>query len=215
MSIIVFDWDGTLLDSRLRHSKVLEDVLKLHGIAVGMETFGDFVAFKAEGRTTVDYLEDRLPHLVDAPTIARDWVARIELPQYLRLDELYDDTSYALGKLSRAYRLILASARQDREAFLEQVARLGVADFFDRVFCVTPGHDAGLSKARALEARGICDVFSVIGDTEADETCANEIGARFFATSRGFRSAAWWTQRGIVSFSSLSELCEAIPDACR
>lgn len=210
MSVIAMDWDGTLLDSRFRHQKVLADVLKLNGIAVSLEALRDFIPFKAEGRTTAEYLGARFPGLGDPAGIAREWVARIELPEYLRLDEIYAESPDALRKLSGNYRLILVSARQDRAALVAQVSRFEVAHYFHHILCVQPGPETGKSKADALKAQPGCHPSGVVGDTEVDEVCARLIGSEFYAVSYGFRSADWWNRQGIFSFASLSAVCEAI-----
>ena len=209
MALIAVDWDGTLLDSRFRHRKVLADVLELYGVSVSQGNLDDFVAFKAEGRTTVDYLRARFPGLSDANAVASEWVARIELPQYLRLDGLYPEASRVLGEMAVNFRLTLLSARRNEAGFFGQVNALGVLGYFHRVLCVQPGPEAGLKKADALKEHLKCAVSAVIGDTETDEVCATLLGTDFYALNHGFRSADWWRRRGRCSFASLSQIGEA------
>ena len=51
--LIVFDLDGTLLDSRKRHEIVMADVLKKYKIALDTSTL---VTFKSDGKNNIDWL---------------------------------------------------------------------------------------------------------------------------------------------------------------
>lgn len=210
MKKLVLDFDGTLLDSRDRHTVLLRDLCVRNGLSIPADDFAGYLPFKANGGNTFRYLTERAGYAEDtAKQISRQWVERIETPAYLAMDSLYPDTTAFLRELCAAgtFELILISARQNRALLTEQLRRLQVDGFFANVFCVSPQYAATEKSAVLAELDGV--VLS-IGDTEVDCHAAVENGVPFYALNRGFRSAAYWKQQGITSYSGFPAVDELL-----
>lgn len=210
MSAIVFDFDGTLLDSAARHTVVLEDCLREFGLSV--PSLSDYLSCKADGMSTKTYLRGLGLSDELCRAVSERWVMKIEQPEYLKLDHLFDDAVSALELCKRAgFALYLLSARQSEENLLKQVHQTGVAEYFDKVYCVSPAN-ASAEKTQVVKS---LRASMVVGDTEVDWKAAEAGGAACYLLNRGFRSVSYWQSRGVRTFGSLSMLSEHIDDAMR
>ena len=210
MKKLVLDFDGTLLDSRARHTALLRDLCVQDRLSVPVDDFAGYLPFKTNGGSTFRYLTERAGYAEDiAKQVSRQWVERIETPAYLAMDALYPDTMAFLRELCAAgtVELILVSARQNRELLTEQLRKFQIDGFFANVFCVFPQHAAD-EKSTVL-AR-LDDVVISIGDTEVDCLAAARNGIPFYALNRGFRSAAYWERQGVASYSEFPMINEML-----
>lgn len=206
MKKLIFDFDGTLLDSRQRHTVLLRDICRENGLALPDGNFDGYLAYKQDGHSTFEYLTEyvKYPALI-AKMISQQWAARIEAPEYLALDRLYSDVPafFQQAAASAQVELLLISARQSKTALLRQLSQYGIDRFFSNVYCVSPSHAKAEKSAAAAEHR---DAICFIGDTEADCFAAASNEIPFYALNRGFRSKAYWDHCGILSHTGLPAL---------
>jgi len=199
---IALDWDGTLLDSRLRHILVLTDCInQINGTLYTPEDFNDFVTYKSEGNTGLSYLKDK--KIPNEAGIISLWIKRIEYKKYLQFDRLYPNVLSDLKKISDRYNLFLLTARSNPSNARRQWSELGIGEFFREMMVVKNTGDVGLNKYHAI--RSIPLAF-VIGDTEADLALANYAQCRFFPLNYGFRSAEYWKKNGIESYNNIHKI---------
>ena len=98
---VVFDLDGTLIDSFDRHSVVLFDAFKKYGIT-DCDWFdeAEFRTYKRQGNATKAYLRHYSGLSDDMISdVAEFWRSHIEDEKYLQMDKLYADTVPCLEAL--------------------------------------------------------------------------------------------------------------------
>ncbi|MGG3937826.1 HAD family hydrolase [Geobacillus stearothermophilus] len=205
LSSLGIDFDGTILDSRFRHQKVLYDVLINLNFNINLEDLNDFVSYKSFGRTTEDYL--KIKGFYDTKNILRQWVENIERNSYLNLDKLYPNAETFLNTLADRYNLYLVTARKNRHGLFQQLNNLGITKYFKDILVVNPGYSSAFEKTESTKKLGL---EFVIGDTEVDWNWAKNINCEFFALNWGFRNKAWWEARNIISYQNLEEILSII-----
>lgn len=199
MKKLIFDFDGTLLNSSSRHIVVLEDCLNDSGYFEF--SLSDYLTFKAGGYSTFEYLRKRLNLSEDiSEEISSAWVKNIEREYYLKKDFLYEDAVPTLRICSEiGYQLYLISARKHESSLIKQLQNLKIISFFHEIYCV-PNKNAADAKTAHIN-RVNADL--VIGDTEVDWKAALKAQVPYYILNRGFRNKTYWDSLGVKSFDSL------------
>lgn len=179
--IVAFDWDGTLCDSRERHRLLLDDILQKRRINIDTSNLMDF---KRLGKNNVDFLISNGVNETTACEIQKEWIEHIEDQKYLEHDCLKQGALFLLNEYS-ANDLILITARRNEEALFNQVGRLGVNNFFYKIFVVSPGKCAAEEKAKILIEQ---KATLMIGDTYTDFKAAQIAGVDFQFVENGFHN---------------------------
>jgi len=201
MKTIVFDFDGTLLNSSQRHVNVLKECMSELGY-LSLD-ISDYLTFKADGNSTEDYLKKLGFCESDCQRISTWWIEKIESPVHLKIDYLYDDTIPTLGACcKKRYTLYLLSARQSEKNLINQVHNFRITPYFKQILCVSP------IKAAKNKARIIMDLDAdlIVGDTEADWEASIAAGKTCYILNRGFRNESYWSRLHVKSYSSLEPL---------
>lgn len=178
-SIVAFDWDGTLLDSRKRHSLVLNDILKKLNIELDTS---DLIDFKRNGYNNILYLQSKGISQKLAKKIQQEWIAHIEDEQYLKTDILYDDAIKKLNKYEECER-ILITARNKKDALFKQIESFNLTKKFNHIFVVQPGKKVAEQKAKILIEN---NAKLMIGDTKDDYKAAQIANIAFEYCPKGF-----------------------------
>ncbi|WP_294340206.1 HAD family hydrolase [uncultured Clostridium sp.] len=201
MKKIVFDFDGTLLDSRRRHVVVLRDCLRSLGI-VNMD-LNEYLTYKADGNSTYSFLCKKLllPEEL-SEKISKRWVSIIEQDEYLKQDILYEDSADTLKDCAKMAELYLLSARSNEEALHRQVESHYLKKYFQKVICVSPMK----AVAGKLEALRMIQPCLIVGDTEVEYQVAEKMKIPYYLVHRGFRSEKYFSQRKIRSYENLNQL---------
>lgn len=185
MKKIVFDLDGTLLNSKMRHQVVLKSILDEQGIALDLS---DFILRKMESESTLKYLLAK--NISKSAQIADEWQRKIEETVYLNEDIFYPDVLEMLEALNGKCCLITLTARSNEKNLQEADYYLRLKEHMERVVVVSPKM-ASTEKANFLgDVKNDCLCF--IGDTESDYEAAMLAGVIFVAVSYGFRSSRFW-----------------------
>jgi len=191
---IAFDLDGTLLNSKFRHQKVLYDILKEEGYDIKLSDLDDFILYKCEGKNTKEYLKYKYSDSMHIDKISNKWIENIEKIEYINLDILYEHTINLLENLSDIYDLYLVTVRKNKENTLKQLAKQDIIKYFKEVYIVSNNENSALNKYNETKNLGI---ELVIGDTEIDLKWAEYLNAKFLPVSYGFRDIKWWQARNI------------------
>jgi phosphoglycolate phosphatase-like HAD superfamily hydrolase len=204
MRSIILDLDGTILDSRYRHKKLLYDLLLKRMPQLKWKDLDDFLKYKSDGYSTFQYLKKKFPRL-KSKDIANEWVNEIEEPFYLKFDQVYSDTYEFLSILHSKYYLILLTARKNQMLVIQQLEEYALINFFCDIQVVSPDKKKILHNYPNED-----EILAVVGDTEKDKETADHYNCDFYALSRGFRSKKFWENQGISSHTSLFEILEKI-----
>lgn len=184
-SVVAFDLDGTLLDSKARHKIVLDEILRELGIKLDTS---DLIESKRSGKNNVDFLLARGISLQIAQKIQCIWIERIERDKYLAFDRLYPHTLQMLRHYAKNHLLILITARRRKNATLNQIKGLDLDKFFKKIFVVAQDSNVAQQKARILKQYG---ANLMIGDSEIDFEASNIANIAFRFAESGFRSVAF------------------------
>ena len=213
MKIAILDLDGTLIDSSYRHVKLLVDVINKLGKNISEEDVKDYLSYKADGHSTLDYLTEvmGLEHS-QAEEIALEWSGNIENIQYMSTDKFYDDAyTFVKGLKDAGYDIYALTARQNKDYIIGFVNGSKLRDYITYVFVVDP------FKAKEEKLDVIKGHFPdsenqlvMVGDTGVDYETGVNAGAKTFILNRGFRSKAYWDNKGIKSYDNLGQVMEAI-----
>jgi len=180
--LVVFDLDGTLIDTWERHLFAVRSVVRKYGLPpVDENTLRRTLGLGGSEfweRTVGDY----------RPEYARDiWVFYEEAPS--ELTTVYDGIPEALQSFVDAgARLTVASNRSTRVGRPE-VTDCGLAPYFQRLFFV---EDIPLPKPDPEALHHIMSVFDVasrdvllVGDSEVDVICGRRAGVKVVAVTWG------------------------------
>lgn len=181
---LVFDLDGTLIDSRPRLFTLFSELAPDSGL--------DFEAYWNLKRAKVSHeqiLTQRLGYSRERlSAFVETWMARIETPAVLALDENFPGMHAALERLGQQGRLHVCTARQHRQAALDQLERLGLLPYFSTVMVTqqTDGKDT-------LIAHHLPDLSPrdwMLGDTGKDIQVGKTLGMRTCGVLSGFLNRA-------------------------
>jgi len=207
---IIFDLDGTLIAVSARHYTLYRRVISEQGVEALPPD--DYWQHRRAGESTIDLLA-ATPG-VDVGRFTEGWMAGIERPDWLSLDEPYDGAIEIIKALQPKYELVLITLRRDRDALMDQMDALQLRPYFREVIC----HGPELAKGKHL-LQGVAELTPggyAVGDTEADIELASETGRRAICLSYGVRSGRYLASRGAETvIGSLRELPEVISAAER
>lgn len=184
---ICFDLDGTLLDSRKRHKKVMDYVLKQYGISIDTT---NLFQYKADGNNNLSWLRSKGVEINKALEINQRWMELIEDKVFLAEDRLYSNTKSILETLSKNNYIVLLTARNKIENTESQIDDLGIRQYLDKVAIVPSCKQTAKLKADILLENSICEFY---GDTESDMEAARMAECDFYVSTRGFRSKKYWS----------------------
>lgn len=176
---LIFDLDGTLIDSRLRLYNLFQQLVPASDL-----TYHDYWSFKQEKVSNEEILINEFNF--DAPAINRfvaDWMSKIEAPEFLDLDKNFSGMHATLAELHKQANLYVCTARQYSDRVLEQLERLGLLHYFDQVL-VTEQTRSKEELVRKLPSLASQDWM--IGDTGKDIQVGQKLGVKTCAVLSGF-----------------------------
>jgi phosphoglycolate phosphatase len=176
---LIFDLDGTLIDSRLRLYRLFQ-----HLVPQSKLTFESYWAFKQEKISNETILAMQFG--LDSPTIARfvaDWMDSVEAPEFLALDTNFPGMHTTLERLTKQAVLHVCTARQHRQPVIEQLEKLNLLHYFENVLVTEQSH----TKEELIGTiSGLQPQDWMIGDTGKDIQAGKVLGIKTCAVLSGF-----------------------------
>jgi phosphoglycolate phosphatase len=188
-TILFFDLDGPLLDVSARYVALHQALLESVGMQ-GMDG-GRYWQFKRALRSEEAILEElgageQTPHYIPRR------LELIETESLLAHDRPWPWAIPVLTSLTERHSLVIVTARAQRTALLEQLARVELLRFFHEILSTPAGLNVGEQKAGLI--RDYLDRHGralgghwVIGDTEADIDAGKRLGLKTAAVLSGIR----------------------------
>jgi phosphoglycolate phosphatase len=176
---LIFDLDGTLIDSRLRLYRLFQELVPQSNL-----TYERYWAFKKNKVSNQAILETKFafdPAAIEV--FVKDWMDRIEAPEYLSLDKNLPRMHQALKNLRKQAKLHVCTARQAKQPVYYQLERLGLLPYFDNIMVTeqSRGKEELVAKIPDLERHNW-----IIGDTGRDIQVGKMLGLKTCAVLTGF-----------------------------
>lgn len=179
---IIFDLDGTLIDSRKRLYILFNDLVPQSKL-----TFADYWAAKRSGRSNIDLLKINFDYSDERlDKFQCMWMFQIETQKYLEFDHVFEGVEMMLDSVSKTAQLYVCTARQNRELATRQLESLGLAKYFERVMVTEH-----LKTKEALIIENVGNLSGsdwVVGDTGHDINVGKLLGLKTCAVTDGFMS---------------------------
>lgn len=176
---LIFDLDGTLIDSRLRLYKLFQQLAPSPEIS-----YDAYWALKFNKISNETILFNHLGF--DDHRIKRfktEWMALIESPDFLAVDKCFSGIQQALDRLYKQASLHICTARQHRQPAIDQLSRMGLLPYFTSVM-VTEQKKG--KEDLIAELPGLDSADWIIGDTGKDINIGKFLGIRTCAVLSGF-----------------------------
>lgn len=181
---IVFDLDGTLIDSRLRLYSLFQ-----HLAPDSPLNFEQYWAFKRGHvsnetilSTELGYGQDRIARFVAV------WMNLIESPPYLALDGNFPGMHATLAGLQERADLHVCTSRQKRQPVLDQLASLDLLPFFTQVLVTEQKHSKESLIAEHIP--GVSTQDWLVGDTGKDIQIGKLLNMNTCAVLSGFSNGS-------------------------
>jgi phosphoglycolate phosphatase len=181
MCNIFFDLDGTLIESRHRLYKLFQ-----YMVPESKLTFDEYWIYKRNRIPHHTILQDVFSYtLEDVKKFEKIWLERIELSEWLSLDEPFDGITECLKKLKNTHNLFIVTARQSEKMALEQIGKFGWLKIVTNVFVTGQTEEKYDIVKRAVNLHPN-DWF--VGDTGKDIETGKKLGIQTAAVLSGFLS---------------------------
>ena len=186
---IIFDLDGPILNGERRHYQCYKDILEKY-----QQSPLEF-DFYWNIKRNREPLKNQLRY-TNAETIyynfKAEWIQKIEMQDYLQLDQLQPDIFSLLTELKNSNkRIILTTMRHHKANLLWQLKELKIHHFFDKVSVSNGLQEKFKTKKVKLALRDELADFFWIGDTEIDIQSAKALSIQVGAVLNGLRSETY------------------------
>lgn len=191
---IAFDFDGTLIDSKIRQKEVLRAILLSSEINIKEFDLEKWWLNKREGLNTNNSLiKLGIPERI-AQKISNRWCEIIEENEWLNYDSIKKGVNDLFSEIkTNKGRIIIITARKQPHYFLLEFQRLFNINAVDDIFIVNPDK----SIEQKAEIIKIQKPIVFIGDTENDYFSAKEADASFIGLSDGQRTRSFLQKIGV------------------
>jgi len=193
-SVIVLDFDGTLLDTSSRHYAVYQMIAKKVGIKPLQ--FSDYWKLRRTKLSNMAVLlKDGLPN--SKRNVANTlWLNNIETVDLLTKDKLFPGVLNWLQKHEKKVEFILSTLRSNSCLLELQIKSLGLSHFFKQIKVVQHQTDPSMAKALSVLNDIPRKILAWVGDTEVDIDAAHRVGTLAIGVTSGMRTSAYLKNAG-------------------
>lgn len=182
-SALICDLDDTLMDTKIRHYKILFDFVTFNNkTPISFREYLD--VRKIHGLTNAQIIDEYYPEVQNSFTTF--WKDSIESLNYLRFDQEIVNKSLLEEVIQiREVQLILLSIRSQTETAIQQWQTLSFSHLFQEIIFVP--HDTTNPKGPFLNQLKLkYDHLLFISDTESDMKTSMKAEVNFLGVSTGF-----------------------------
>lgn len=182
MPSIIFDFDGTLIDSRTRLYSLFCRLVPEASLS-----YDEYWEIKMEGIGHKQILNElNLSDKVQFSSFQIQWMELIESNQYLRLDTPIPEVDNILRKLDTyGIKVELLTARQNPDKVHEQLQKWKWDKYLENVL-VTQQKESKKDMIKGFTTNK--EIIAMVGDTGYDVITANEMGIHSIGVLSGFHS---------------------------
>lgn len=177
---VVFDLDGTLIDSRLRMYTLYQRLVPT--TTLDFDSYWNYKRRKVPHEVLLKncegYSEEQIASFINK------WMIHIETKEFLVFDSSFPGLPATLERLAQQARLHVCTARQFRQPVLEQLERLGLIKHFSSVLVTQ--HASTKEDLVASNLPGLSPNDWMVGDTGKDIEAGKMLGMRTCAVLSGF-----------------------------
>jgi len=195
--LILFDFDGTLVDVKKKYFAVYSDFVEFHhGTALPIENYW---RMKRRNASIEEILHASNIQNIE-PTVFKDYIKNnIEKEKFLRLDMLVPKSLNVLKDISINHTCYLVSMRRNQKMLLAQTEWLGIKPFFTRVFSPQPFIEQEDASPNTVKSRllGEIDLYLpalIIGDSGMDIKTGKRLAIHTCAVTTGIREKSFLKQ---------------------
>lgn len=184
--LLIFDWDGTLSDSKAKITRAMQ----MAAIDLGWEPLADHFIHDIIGLGLPEAIHRLYPgvHVSDRVRLRDAYAARFLMLDEARPSDFFPGVKETLESLKQQGHILTVATGKSRKGLDRIFGVLGLTGFFHATRCA----DETASKPDPLMLRELLDEFGVaageavmIGDTEFDMEMARQIGMPRIAVSYG------------------------------
>lgn len=189
MGTVLFDLDGTLVDSQMRLYRLFKSLCPECAM-----TYDEYWKIKRGRISQAEFLR-RFYNYDDCRVVEfhERWMKLVEDPDAVLTDIPVKGASEMLASIAELHNLYVLTARQNAELARMQIERFGWGGVFADVLVT----DLGQSKASLVqESVGLSNRDVLVGDTGEDVRCARTLGIGAAAVSWGILSPEVLTEYG-------------------
>lgn len=182
MDKIIFDLDGTLLDSRKRLYTLFKHLVPELNLS-----FSEYWDIKMRGANHKELINSKLgePNEFNHLEFQENWMGLIESENYLALDIPYSESSIVLETLrNKGIKIFLCTARQSISGVVHQLQKFNLLNYFEDIYVT----EQKKSKIDLLNNNINWGDSFFVGDTSQDIQLAKSFGGVSIAVTSGFRS---------------------------
>ncbi|QYM97238.1 HAD family hydrolase [Dickeya ananatis] len=175
---IFFDFDGTLIDSKLRQYELFCKLVPESHFSY--EEYWDIKRNRInQEKLLVDFFSYKPEQL---HYIKKTWMDEIENPDNIEKDTPFDGVEQLLSQLSKKCDLYLVTARQSTDVVKHQVDKFGWSSFFEKLLVTNQIHTK-VDLIRESVNYNSTDIF--VGDTGEDIKTGKLLGIKTIAVTYG------------------------------
>lgn len=178
---LIFDLDGTLIDSRLRLYRLFQRLVPESKMSYDL--YWSYKRDKISNESILfniySYSQTQIEHFID------EWMSLIETPEYIDIDTNFFGIHGYLENLCKQAKLHICTARQFRQPVLEQLSNLGLIQYFESIMVTEQKKNKEDLLAEIPDLRP--DDW-ILGDTGHDITVGKRVGIKTCAVLSGFLS---------------------------